>query len=418
MGYRRDYGNILTLINTTLHRIKANIILKQIINSAFILAVIIPLFFSGCTGEETTEIPEYAASLENVTVLDPDAEPLFEIDFEEIYSVGNREPVLFSRVDQLQADENGNLFAADSGEKIIYVIDSNGDPVTTIGRNGAGPGEFRSIFSLSYNSGILYVLDYNLQRFQRFSSDTYEPVLISDLTPSQWDISGENTAVFPYRLEAYDDGSLMGIFNYLTFEMDKLLLYQVNRDGNVASDRLADLDYIRHLRDPVESGRAYYDPFGGRGLISISNEGRIFYAWSEDFLIQVMDNEGNDLYAFYYPIEKAELENTEALNFYGTGPSVESFQRTIRSDGIPDYWRAIEHMIVDDENRIWVSVITNDPDTYDWWVMNDQGELLSKFIWPRTRVVKEVKNDILYAIETDEDTGVQQVVAYGISLES
>jgi hypothetical protein len=396
----------------------------MVIDNFFHVQIIAVLFFiislQGCSSESSVELPERAASIENVNVLDPDAEPLFSIEFEKIYSVGNQGQVLFSRVNEIAVDENGNLYAAESfsGQETVYVFNSDGDPVTTIGRNGAGPGEFRSIFSLSYNSGVLYVLDYNLQRFQGFSSERYERVLISDLTSSQWDISGENTAVFPHRIEAYDDGSLLGIFNNLTFETDKLLLFHMDREGSVMSDRLAELDYIRHLRDPVESGRAYYDPFGGRGLISVSDDGRIYYLWSEDFLVRVMDSNGNDLYAFYYPVEKAELENTDALNFYGTGPSVESFQRTIRSDGIPDHWRAIEHMVVDDENRIWVSVITEDPETYDWWVMNDQGVLLSKYTWPRTRVVKEVKNDILYAIETDEDTGVHQVVAYGIRLES
>lgn len=384
----------------------------------------IPVLFSiiclqACSSESYIELPERAESLENVTVLDPDAEPLHELELEKIYSVGNREPVLFSRVTEIEADNRGNLYAAEgfSGQETVYVFDGEGRPVTTIGRNGAGPGEYRSIFSLSYNSGILYVLDYSLQRFQGFSTESFEPVMISDLTSSQWDISGENSAVFPYRIEAYDDGSLLGIFNYLTFETDKLLIYRIDQNGSVSSERLADLDYIRHLRDPVESGRAYYDPFGGRGLISVSDDGRIYYLWSEDFLVRVLDSDGNDLHAFYYPVEKAELENTEALNFYGTGPSVESFQRTIRSDGIPDHWRAIEHMVVDDQNRIWVSVITEDSETYDWWVMDEKGELLAKKSWPRSRVIKQVKDGILYALETDEETGVHQVLAYGISLE-
>ncbi|WP_158278561.1 6-bladed beta-propeller [Rhodohalobacter mucosus] len=398
----------------------ANTQLKYLTHAALIQLLLISIIISACSGSENVELPERTASLENVSVLDPNAEPEYLIKFEEIYSVGNREPVLFSRISEVEADDRGYLYAAESfsGQETVYVFDREGTPVTTLGRNGAGPGEFRSIFSLSHGAGFIYVLDYNLQRFQGFSTESFEPVVISDLTSSQWDISGENTAVFPHRIEAYGDDSLLGIFNYLTFETDKLLLYRIDQSGSVSSERLADLDYIRHLRDPVESGRAYYDPFGGRGLISVSDDGRIFYNWSEDFLIRVMDRDGNDLYAFYYPVEKAQLESTEALNFYGTGPSVESFQRTIRSDGIPDYWRAIEHMVVDGENRIWVSVITDDPETYDWWVMDDRGQPLSKFTWPRSRVVQEVKNGTLYTIETDEETGVQEVVAYRISLES
>jgi hypothetical protein len=399
--------------------VKVSIMLKNLCGLPIIPAFLCLICLPACSSEESAELPEHAASLENVTVLDPDAEPAYSLDFEEIYSVGNREPVLFSRVNYIAVDEDGNLYAAESfrGQETIYVFDSNGDLVTTIGRNGAGPGEFRSIYSLSYHSGMLYVLDYSLQRFQGFSTDSFDALQITELNPSDWDISSETTAVLPNRIEAISDDKFLGIFYHLTLKTDQYLIYHINNQGRVISDQLISIDYIRHLRD-TSTGSAFYDPFGGRGLISVSDNNRIFTTWSEDFLIRVLDESGNDLHAFYYPIDRAELNNSEALEFFGTGERNQSYQRALRNDGIPDRWRAIEHMVVDDENRIWVSVITGDSETYDWWLMDDRGQLLAKFTWPRSRVVKEVKNGILYAVETDGETGVQKVAAFNIDLQT
>lgn len=398
---------------------KANIILKKFSGFQFISALLIPIYLSACSSEASIELPEYAECLDNITVLNPDVNPVYALDFEEIYSVGNREPALFSRVSEIEMDDKGYLYAADSfsGQETVYVFDRNGDLVTTIGRNGAGPGEFRSIFSLSYKSGMLYVMDYTLRRFQGFSTDTFDVFKIIELNPSDWDISGETTAVLPYRIETFSDGTFLGIFNHLTFETDQFLLYHINNQGRVISDQLTSVDYIRHLLDP-SSGSAFYDPFGGRGLISVSDKDRIYTTWSEDFLIRVLNERGEYLYSFYYPIDRAELNRSEALNFFSTGERNQIYQRALLNAGIPDRWRAIEHMVVDDENRIWVSVITEDSETYDWWMMDDRGQLLAKFTWPRSRVIKEVKNETLYAIETDEDTGVHQVTAYRVTLES
>lgn len=130
----------------------------------------------------------------------------------------------------------------------------------------------------------------------------------------------------------------------------------------------------------------------------------------------MFDEYGNYEYALYYPTKRAELNRTDALEFYGTGESVISFQRAIRSHGIPSRWRAIEHLIADDNNRLWISVIVDDQNIYEWWVLTSRGELLAKFDWPRNREIRKSKGDRLYVKETDEVTGIQQITAYQINL--
>ncbi len=385
--------------------------------SQIVLILFLLIISAGCTSEEEIHLPEYASELDNVTVFDPDAAPRYNLHLESIYSVGDGNPVLFSRVNHIAVDESGRLFAAEGmrGQTKIHVFDKNGEYITAIGRSGSGPGEFRSIIDLIILENELYALDFNLIRFQIFSVETFELNRVSAINITQREMSGDNSAVFPHQIYPLGVGQLLTVFNQLTFETDQLLFYQVNTDGEIISKQLLTLDLIQHLHDPGGTSSAFYDPFGGRGLVAVSGDNRIFTSWSEDFLIRVFDEYGTDLYAFYYPIQRAHLGRSEALDFYGTGESVQPFRRALQNHGIPDLWRAIEHLVADDENRLWVSVITDDQNVYEWWLLDDHGELLARFKWPRTRELLKVKNGRVYLKEEDEETGIHQITAYRLT---
>lgn len=90
--------------------------------------------------------------------------------------------------------------------------------------------------------------------------------------------------------------------------------------------------------------------------------------------------------------------------------------KLVRRADNPSTWPAINAMTVDDKSRIWVSTITDSKDSYQWWVVSDEGKLLVRFRWPRSRSIELVKDGSVYTRETDEETGVTQIVRYGISM--
>lgn len=77
-------------------------------------------------------------------------------------------------------------------------------------------------------------------------------------------------------------------------------------------------------------------------------------------------------------------------------------------------WPAVDQMISDDSGNLWISVPDqNDPDQLNWWIMNQTGELLSRFNWPDSSEIRHIRNGKVYAMETDS-TGLQVVARYGI----
>ena len=66
------------------------------------------------------------------------------------------------------------------------------------------------------------------------------------------------------------------------------------------------------------------------------------------------------------------------------------------------------------EYSLWIATIVDDMDVYKWWILKDTGEVITKFEWPRDHPIEEVRNGKLYARETNEETGLEEIVRYDI----
>lgn len=74
-------------------------------------------------------------------------------------------------------------------------------------------------------------------------------------------------------------------------------------------------------------------------------------------------------------------------------------------------------IIIDDENRLWVSTIPNgDKLMYEWLVLQNTGEWIATFKWPGNRSIDKIKDGYLYSRETEQTTGIQTIVKYRIEL--
>jgi hypothetical protein len=125
---------------------------------------------------------------------------------------------------------------------------------------------------------------------------------------------------------------------------------------------------------------------------------------------------GDYVRAFYIPLEKKTLLRDEVLSMYGKGD--EENENLIQNAELPEKWPALRDIIIDDENRYWISTITDSEEfTYEWWVLQDNGKLLATFRWPGNRSIEEIKDGYLYARQTEETTGWQTIVKYRIDID-
>ena len=105
----------------------------------------------------------------------PGEDRWLEVDFEELYrigSVGGQEWEQFGNVTSVAFDGAGRLYVFDSQVDRIFLVDTGGTLIRAIGREGDGPGEFRSIRGwVAMEDGRLVVRDLGHRAYHVFDSN-------------------------------------------------------------------------------------------------------------------------------------------------------------------------------------------------------------------------------------------------------
>ena len=148
-------------------------------------------------------------------------------------------------------------------------------------------------------------------------------------------------------------------------------------------------------------------------IVATSDNGDIYVAMSDHLLIRKYSLDGDYQSAFYHPFEHLKMNRDDAINAQVT----ELLADIVSQNDLLEAWPAMDRMLVDDEGRIWISTIVGILDVYEWWILEESGELITKFDWPRDELIVIIKNGKMYTRETDEESGLVQVVRYGIELQ-
>lgn len=111
---------------------------------------------------------------------------------------------VIGRVRGIAIDVRGHIFLSDTENSRIIHIDENGVLIQVIGREGAGPGEFRepTMLNIDLQRDLLYVVDTALARVSRFAihGDTAD---FMDMFPAP-QVRGS----FPQSFSVADDGGI------------------------------------------------------------------------------------------------------------------------------------------------------------------------------------------------------------------
>lgn len=378
------------------------------------VAIVLAGLFTACSGETKMELPEHIAGIENLTVYELPENPPLDIDFIPEMSFGDSDDIIIGRIAGVAADENGQVYIADGDQNTIHVFDPDGSYRQSLGKEGKGPGEFGSLALLQLSDDFLHAMDFSQRRVNVFSPETLEFSHTFNLLNEDRQVE-ELDGTYPGSFIPLDKNRYLVSFSHPFRSGDlederSVLHYILDSDGKVVSDRILKTKMGEFLTERSgDSFMVWGSPFGGNSLLELSENGDIFTAWTRDFLIHLHNTDGEKKGAYYYPFQNAPLDRDEAINLNDS----EVYQRMARNSEIPDTWPALNSMKSDDQNRLWISTIVEDQDLYQWWVLDQNGEPLTTFTWPRSQKIENIKNGYLYARETD-DMGLAQVVRYRV----
>jgi len=383
------------------------------------VVLIIFLITSGCSLQQADPIPEKFQELENLTVYSEDVKSVETITFEKDAIYGDSSDVVIGRMGELVIDNLGQVFIADISKMVIHAFESNGQFIDQVGRDGRGPGEFSSyIKNLQIYDNRLYAFDPAPSRLNVFAlnNQTIEKSISLAQNRSNYH---ELKTTFPHIKNIFVTGADTFIAEFVKHSNKDLhkyqnvdvtsLYYSMDYDGNISvklfeftSEIRTNLVLVINLKD-----------FFGHVLYGFSSHGQIYLAEPDDFLVKMYSPNGDYQSAFFYPHEKILLSQEKAAEANVSDRLISEMHLI----DLPEYWPVLIDMKIDDLDRLWIATTVEDMSIYEWWVLEETGELITKFEWPRGEPIEVVKKNNIYTRKTDVETGLQQIVRYRIEFE-
>ncbi|MEX0905880.1 MAG: 6-bladed beta-propeller [Balneolaceae bacterium] len=387
--------------------------MKKIKSACFIM-----FFLAACSSQPEVEIPEEIAALENITVFPADTEPEFEIALTREASFGDTEDIFLGGWLTAAVDNRERVFLADQQETVIHLYNPDGTYNRQIGREGEGPGEYRSIGQMRTDNQYFYLMDRNLNRITLYDLDTFE-VITDHAVPVNQDEDDGNFR-YPNAFHLMPDDQYLIHFG---------MAFMSGSNGSDDDSRKLEGRILNPENESYEPGNVFSFPASealvhreGNSMMVMSvpykrsshvtyRNNKIYHGWSEHFLLKVYDDEGNYQRSIYYTFPNRRLNRDKVLELHADRD--QQWRDMVRNDNMPETWPVYYSFLVDDENRFWVEMVTEDTEASEYVVLQETGELLGRIPWSRDKTIQQVKNGFLYTQEEDE-MGLREIVKYRV----
>ncbi|MBE9048325.1 6-bladed beta-propeller [Pleurocapsales cyanobacterium LEGE 10410] len=369
------------------------------------------------------KIPEHIQEIKNLTIFPGDSEPLYEIELLPEQTYGETGEPYLTQVTGSAVDDHGRVIIlnrASNYDHFIYVYSDDGTYHTQMGGPGRGPGEYGFVYDMQAKNGKVFVRDETSQRLSIYNTSDFSfdhSMLKEQLAIRDHETFEDLNAglIFPRK-----DGNYLVTFSQGVSGTEHTYLL-MDTNGNVMNFEPIVFPNSLWIRTP---GKPMSPSLGlghmmGQTLTALSGEDALYSIWTMDFLIRKYDSNGIYKSAIFYPLMGLPFDLDEYAKTAPFGYSARDIEEGIANMGIklPETNPVLSDLKVDDENRIWAAV-PMDPqrENYEWWILDETGELLAKLQRPREKTIFDIKNGNLYAKEIDEETDAEYVVKYRIEL--
>jgi len=321
----------------------------------FFSIILLFALFVECNQQETEQTSYTVETIEGVKYIHNHAPQWGEeakVELEFVQKIGaleaTEENYIMYNIGDVARDSDGNIYILDSGDYRIQRFDSKGNYLTTIGRKGEGPGEFRGPDNLNLdNDGQIYVADGRKfivfiktgKEIRRFSIDRIRG------TGPRCRILPGNKLIFGGLFQA------VGMISDYEKQIDTTIgfydLFRIINDNGITLYSFGEMDIYKQK----ESGGHFVN---ANAYFDVDRNGNIYIAYRYRNRIEKRDSEGNILFVFDRPI-----------NFEETG--------FLFDWALKNYSNSISTCVaIDKKDRVWVITLVEQPDE---WLEEDESYL-------------------------------------------
>lgn len=323
-------------------------------------------------------------------------------------SIGQPSDDEFGWVNSVGLSPAGDLFVADQFDHEIKVFGLDGRLRMRIGREGQGPGEFRSLYSLAWVGTTLLVLDMRNRRIAEIGPDgswlgqreasggSGSPSMIRFYAVS-------STEVYAWSLRPEPTGVRRVFIRHGTSGVEAEILQATGPDGPSS--------YI--ICERPDGGITFLDiPFAPQFLQHPAPGNQIAVAWTAVYRIAFLSSEGDTVRIVerdHDPVPLTPDEWDAALgefrSFRAEWPGASCQPR---SPSKPDVKPAVRDLLIDLEGRLWVEATTTQGNM--WEIFDRDGVLIGSLpSFARSRRVPPYLAKDRVAYVSEDSLGVQRV---------
>lgn len=371
-----------------------------------LLFIVIPFLIFGCEKEEQS-----IQNLEHLTSYDLGSVPEIELSKDYNYLGASQSEV--KKIGDVAVDEAGNVYLVDQYRKKIQIYNSNGFHLGSIGKAGGDPGEFQKPGDLQVIGRNLIAFDQSMHLAYQFTLDDHTLRSTTRFNTSGLSEVDTLQSAVPFSYHLMEDGNFLVAFQVVSAPDDRrLFYYRVDPAGDIISDQLmAVQNKSLYVDEGMNKTVIMMLPYERETLLATDSQLNIYTAHSENFLLKISDTSGVYQRAWHYPFENKSLQQSDAVNMFNTVNE----RRAIRGADLPSAWPALARLIVDDKDRLWVATITGNLENYRWYVLNNSGEPMGSFEFPRNKEIMTVKDNLVYTKELNVKYYSEEIVRYEIN---
>jgi 6-bladed beta-propeller len=320
-------------------------------------------------------------------------------------------PAALGRIEAIEVDQTGRIYLLESDAHCVRVFSTEGKEVMTMGRQGAGPGEFRHPVGMALGpDGRLWVIDpgngrasiYDLTG-QHVGDKRVEAGFELAPWPGRFDRAG--------RLYHYSAEPSLGEFGYVMVQYDTTM---APRDTIVPPTPPEPPAYFETQTERWGTVRAAV-PFAPRLIWHLGPDGQIWWAWTARYAVYRGANSRQPVIAREVePVPVTDEDRTAALD------ALDRFRRLggrVDVSRIPRTKPLLEGFVVDDTDRVWTLLNRGGPDRV-LEVHDAHGVFLGRFHLPvaiRSTPQPVIRGNLVYGVVHD-DLDVPYLVVLSVDL--
>jgi hypothetical protein len=321
-------------------------------------------------------------------------------------------PDSFGQVIALDVDDYGRIWALESQANEIRVFDAAGTHVRTVGRKGGGPGEFGGPAHAEFGpDGNLWVPD---PQNGRVSVVDTTGALVEEHRmdggffispwPGGFDLEGRFYLPVPVMVDG--DYTLATVMHDLDLNPLDTLPALVNPNPP---------ERFELVSPDGESRLIATVPFSPGLTTHLAPSGTMWGMMTGEYRLFEVDLNGDTLRtirAAYDPLPVTDVDRDAALEglswFTDQGGRIDGSK-------VPSVKPAAWNIFVDDQRRVWVNRVTDNPPGQDYDLFDGEGRFLGPVEFPAPlNSVRRVKGNNIYGV-TRDDLGVPYIVRLRIT---